>query len=377
MWIRVDCSLAEHKKTTRLKRRLGPAPVEVAANDARLVIGTLVLLWLKTRVQAHDGVYDDCTTEDMADLIGCGPEFVELLVEVGYLEKSLSGFAVPDWEEHNGQHLKEAAKKAAQRAAKRAGGPASNSSVSSVRPSGRLPSDDPGTAGGRPGDSPGTVSAGPGATELASLLTREGLYTAAAVPAEQWDVIEEFCGLSPADASPEAQATRAAVAAMGEQERLGHLEPILERNRERARKLVLDLAGAGPTKEGPRRLANAKLADAPAAPLPVDKEIKVNRAAIAELSKKLGPDGQHEAIALANRLVKAGMRSPKLVERFVRHYVDHAPAIKNIHAYYNPGAEGFEWIRNRLAADTAVEEQADLAAAERRWLAGGTNGKGH
>ena len=156
MWIRVDTSAPEHRKTKRLLARLKAMP-PVPADDPRVVLGTLTELWLKTRQQAPDGAFDGYTPEDLAGLLEVDVAVVDALIEAGFVQRTDFGLEVVNWEEHNGQHLKEAKKKKAQRAAKRAAtpstGPAPASSLS--RPVSSRREDIPGTSRGCPGDTAG------------------------------------------------------------------------------------------------------------------------------------------------------------------------------------------------------------------------------
>ena len=386
MWIRVDVATPDGRKARRLARAIehGPPLEPVPAHDPRVVLGTLVMLWLKTRVHAPDGVLADYAIGDIADLIGCTDAEVQAMVETQWLDQRPEGFEVHEWMEHNGDHLREAQRKRETRDGKsRASesgpeGPASSLSRPS-RPSRPVrhadvretAADGRRTSSGRPrttedaGLTPPEPRNGstvlPPQAPVDAASGRVAIFTAAGVPKDQWDGIEAYCGLSADDDSPEANAQRLSLAAMDHDELTALLEPVGEANRQRALDL-LHTATGGATKSG------ATLADIKRETAPTVKRVHVG--AIAEMSKGLGKTGQATAIRLATWLFNHGVTHDGLLKRFVQHYVDHAAGIREPYAYYNPGRDGFEFIRTRCAADASVDEHEALLAAERRWLTG-------
>lgn len=384
MWIRVDVATPDGRKARRAARAIADRDVpQVDAHEPRVVLGTLVMIWIKTRIQAPDGVLAGYDAEDLADMAGCSAPEIEALIEAGWIDRRPDGLEIHEWMEHNGDHLREAKRKRDSRASKGstarsdgASGPAVNSSVTSVtsrRADGRgktrtgdgCPPDVRGREEGDPARDletgpPGAVPGPDTKAHVGAQDARTALFSRAGVPEEQWDAVDAFCGLSAADQSPEAQSQRLSIATMIPEDRADLLEPLGEVHRQR----IVDLLSAG----GEGSKTGATPADIAIETKP--KAQRVHIGAIAEMSKSLGKAGQATTIRLATWLFNRGITHSGLLERFVRHYVTHAAGIREPFAYYNPGRDGFEFIRNRCAADAATEEHQALLAAERRWLQG-------
>ena len=103
LFIRVQTSFWTHRKTMRLRARLGD-----------------VALWLPPRLWSYaaenqpDGDFTKYSAEELAMLVGCSTDAQAMLValqESGFMD----GMKIHDWHEHNGYHEKfaERAKKAA------------------------------------------------------------------------------------------------------------------------------------------------------------------------------------------------------------------------------------------------------------------------
>lgn len=388
MWIRVDVATPDGRKARRAARAIADREVpQVDAHEPRVVLGTLVMIWIKTRIQAPDGVLAGYDAEDLADMAGCSAPEIEALIEAGWIDRRPDGLEIHEWMEHNGDHLREAKRKRDSRASKGsiassdgASGPAVNSSVTSVTSvtsrradrRGKTRTGDgcpPDVRGREEGDTardletgpPGAVPGPDTKAHVGAQDARTALFSRAGVPEEQWDAVDAFCGLSAGDLSPEAQAQRGSIAQMAPEDRDALLEPLGEVHRQR----IVDLLSAG----GEGSKTGATPGDI-AIETKQPKAQRVHVGAIAEMSKSLGKAGQATTIRLATWLFNRGITHSGLLERFVRHYVTHAAGIREPFAYYNPGRDGFEFIRNRCAADAATEEHQALLAAERRWLQG-------
>lgn len=121
MWIRVDASLADHKKTRHVANTLTRCCTKCGHAEplgTPQAIGHLVLLWLKCLDQAVDG--DLTGNSDPADLAffarweGDPAEFADVLQQVGFLEPGDDGLHIHDWMEYAGS-LKAALQKRRQR----------------------------------------------------------------------------------------------------------------------------------------------------------------------------------------------------------------------------------------------------------------------
>lgn len=146
MWVRVDVAVPEHRKTKRMRtalQRRGATAIALPATHTILLTGIVATLWIKTRLQAPDGFFNGYTREDMVSLLDLnegGAEIVDALIEAGYLEQRADGFAIPDWMEHNGQHLREAKRVAASRSSKKGAAAEPAPSSDSLVPSRPVPS---------------------------------------------------------------------------------------------------------------------------------------------------------------------------------------------------------------------------------------------
>jgi hypothetical protein len=90
---RISTALPRHPKTVKLRRRLGDTGC-----------WALVCLFLWVAENRHDGNLEALTDEDLeiaAGWVGAGGEFVNALVEVGFLDGEPGKFRVHDWAEHN------------------------------------------------------------------------------------------------------------------------------------------------------------------------------------------------------------------------------------------------------------------------------------
>jgi len=370
MWIRVDVAVPDHRKARRAARLIEAANLPpVPRHDPRLILGTLVLLWIRTRLEQPDGSLDGHGPEEIADLLGVSLPEAQALLEAGWLDPTEHGLEVHEWMAHNGDHLKEAKRKRDDRAAARLkaqpaeqsgpAGPASNLSVRHVTSRRADVRENARTSTGRPPDaeaitgppaSPappaGAAPADSGASDAPA--GRCALFRALGVPEGEWDLIDAHLGLLGEDEGPEASRARAEVARLSPTERHARLAPALEGNRQRVLALLGTVRGGTP----------AAPASSP----------RVDVARIAEMAAAHGREGQGKAIALAHWLAGRGIAHAGLLERFVLHFVEHFHAIRNPHAYFNPGREGFEAMRMRCAADMATEEHEALLEAERAWL---------
>lgn len=381
MWIRVDVAAPDGRKARRLQRAIELANVPpVPAHDPRVVLGTLAMLWIRTRVQAPHGFFDGHAPEDIAALVGCTDAEARALLEIGWLDLTDAGLEVHQWMEHNGDHLLEAKRKRDARAADRARraiesgapAPAVDRPVLSrpVTSRGR-PAPDPdvrrtstGRDEGPPGPESGPVA--PSGSSHDAHGARGAIFAAGGVHDGEAEAFEAYAGLQATDDSPEANARRAAFARMDVPARAAMLEPVAEANRQRV--LVL-LSLTGRREPGPDSIGDAAdLATETRAPAPGEPRLNVAR--IAEIAAGLGKTRQALAIRLAQWLHNRGVTHAGLLERFIHHFAAHADAIRSPFAYFNPGREGFEIIRQRCAAEAATDEHEALKAAEIRWLAG-------
>lgn len=386
MWIRVDVATPDGRKLRKLAREIeqrGAPPIP--AHDTRALLGTLVLLWIRTRIQAPDGLLAGYAVEDIADLVGCSADEAAAMLEAGWIDSTPDGPAVHGWMEHNGEHLREAKRKREARAtgtepgrAKPGAAERPASSVASrpvpsrpvARKSAGRPPDVrglPRTLPEGPQDSPGPdpdhePAREPAGPPVPAVGPRAALYASLGVEPGEADMIDAHLGLGPRDETPDAQRRRTRVAGLPAPERAELLAPQGEANRQRLLNLLGLVAGGrapdGTTLEDLRRETGT-----PVGPRP-------NIAAIAERAKPLGRTGQAAAIRLAQWLFNRGVAHEGLLMRFIAHYCDNASAIREPFAYYNPGRDGFELIRTRCAAEAAQDEHEALKAAEQRWLRG-------
>jgi len=104
--IRVATSFPRHPKTVKLRARLGA--------DGVL---SLISLWAFAGEYRPKGVLSKLTDEDIAiaaNWRGDRKEFVETLLEIGWIDRTKRGLVLHDWEDHNGFafHAEERTKRA-------------------------------------------------------------------------------------------------------------------------------------------------------------------------------------------------------------------------------------------------------------------------
>ena len=98
LYIRVQNSFWTHRKTIRLKARLGDAAMWIPPR-----------LWSYAADNQPDGDFSNYSPEEIALLIGCSLEassMLQALQDVGFMD----GMQIHDWHEHNGYHEKFAAR---------------------------------------------------------------------------------------------------------------------------------------------------------------------------------------------------------------------------------------------------------------------------
>jgi hypothetical protein len=107
-WIKMRCGLDRHPKVARLADAVtGALGVRTLAHRARtaIVVGLLHRTWSLADAHTTDGLLEGYTPEALDDEIGC-PGWSAALVEVGWLEVSGKGIALPGFLTHNGQSAK-------------------------------------------------------------------------------------------------------------------------------------------------------------------------------------------------------------------------------------------------------------------------------
>lgn len=124
-WIESHIDLPRHPKFRRLTRRLGTSTAET--------LGYLHLLWYYATEFAPGGVFVAQTPQDIAD--GCywdgePGEFVQALVETGWLDETEDGYTVHDWEEYNRLYRERA--KACERMRRRRQQPEQSENIPSI-----------------------------------------------------------------------------------------------------------------------------------------------------------------------------------------------------------------------------------------------------
>ncbi|GHV28982.1 hypothetical protein FACS1894167_07370 [Synergistales bacterium] len=101
MWVQVQCGLRRHRKLKRLARRLDI--------DELLAYAHVIALWSSVTEQAPDGNLSKFFPEEIAEEAGWRgnpEEFVEAMIESGFLDKSADGgLSVHDWNEYTGGML--------------------------------------------------------------------------------------------------------------------------------------------------------------------------------------------------------------------------------------------------------------------------------
>lgn len=105
-WIRLDTSYHDHRKTRKLRRKIGPC--------ADLIMPRL---WCHAAEKQPDGDFSDYSYEEIrkiADYTGDAEKLVLHLQAVGYIDEDMK---LHEWMEHNG-HAIAIAKQKASRAAK-------------------------------------------------------------------------------------------------------------------------------------------------------------------------------------------------------------------------------------------------------------------
>lgn len=96
-WIKVDITTPDKPEVHLIAERLGIDP------DA--VTGKLIRIWCWADQQTIDGNARS-VTKTLLDRISGVTGFSEMLVQVGWLEESISGFCFPNFDRHNGQTAK-------------------------------------------------------------------------------------------------------------------------------------------------------------------------------------------------------------------------------------------------------------------------------
>lgn len=291
MWIRVEVGFSKHTKTRELASLLGI--------DRRLAAGAMLDLWDAVRLRAPDGNLARWKPIDFAFEMGFpderGTEVLEALVAVGFVDETTVGREVHEWQEHNGDHLRDAARKRNSRKAK-------------PEPS-RTSGGSPRTSGGHPVLRDGTVR---DETDLA-VLTH-------GAPARD-DSQESF--------TPEQAA-------------------------ENRQKLAELIGGIGAGKRMPKPAHNG------AQPPHV--------AAVWDLVVGLDPDVSRQALKLSGRLMRLGIKHPRVLHRVIGHYLAHRSVIENPFAYYAPGGKGMDILESAAHAEHAIAEDQAIRTADARWL---------
>jgi hypothetical protein len=112
-WIRVESTVREHRKVTRMARALNiPRPC---------ALGYLVTLWTWAADHSPDGELVDLTAEELADAAQWGGDaqaLVSALLSAGLLDRTDEGWMLHDWMDY-ADRLKAAKRKAKSRAERR------------------------------------------------------------------------------------------------------------------------------------------------------------------------------------------------------------------------------------------------------------------
>lgn len=137
MWIEVHQSLATHRKTGRLLRRLG-----ITRNEA---IGIVVTLWLWAMDNAPDGVLAGIEANDIADALRWDndpKQLLDALIGAGFIDQASDRLVIHDWMEYNGRIIEKRRSDAARKKEQRLQLTRNPSSPSDVqRTSGAHPAD--------------------------------------------------------------------------------------------------------------------------------------------------------------------------------------------------------------------------------------------
>jgi hypothetical protein len=101
MWVQVQCDFRRHRKLKRLARRLNIEEI--------LAYAHVIALWSSVTEQAPDGNLSKFFPEEIAEEAGWKgnpKEFVEAMLESGFLDKSVDGgLSIHDWSEYTGGML--------------------------------------------------------------------------------------------------------------------------------------------------------------------------------------------------------------------------------------------------------------------------------
>ena len=98
-WIELHNNLPEHRKTIRLKNAL-----RLRGSQA---VGHLCLLWLWAVEHTRDGRMEKLTPRDLARIADFperrAAEFVDALLDAGFLDRDENGLRIHDWEDYGGK----------------------------------------------------------------------------------------------------------------------------------------------------------------------------------------------------------------------------------------------------------------------------------
>lgn len=98
-WIELHSNLPEHRKTIRLKNALRLRGSQT--------VGHLCLLWLWALDHAQEGRLEQLTPRDLARIADFperrAAEFVDALLDAGFLDRNDSGLCIHDWEDYAGR----------------------------------------------------------------------------------------------------------------------------------------------------------------------------------------------------------------------------------------------------------------------------------
>lgn len=99
-WIELQQNMPGHRKTRRVKSRLG---ISTPA-----AVGHLCLLWLWALDSAENGSLGGMLNREIADVCeyeGDADEFVDALVEAGYLDRTEDDLVIHDWGERYARYM--------------------------------------------------------------------------------------------------------------------------------------------------------------------------------------------------------------------------------------------------------------------------------
>src|SRR5512133_2475737 len=95
LYVRVNCNFFSHRKTLRLRARLGEAAYWIPPR-----------LWAYAAEHHPDGIFSGYTPEELATVLGYtgdASSMLQALLQAGFMEEG-PPLRVHDWREHNGYH---------------------------------------------------------------------------------------------------------------------------------------------------------------------------------------------------------------------------------------------------------------------------------